>query len=237
MVAWWPNTSFRHALHRVLRCVESRRRPCPSRSVYTGVLALASCSTTVPGRLDPKDRLKVTFGNKVFWIRTENQDCDSNLRALAPGSHPSVYAQACLETEGCTAFTTHGVLKTGAAARSVQATHTHLRADQCSDIIASEPGVDLFVLQAKAVSPRSAFPFIWPLPQQFTNGSTAVTVDALQFTFTSNVSSADLDAAFVRFNASIFSHPMAPAAVPADTPAITGVLVLVLMCYSLSSHK
>ena len=59
----------------------------------------------------------------------------------------------------------------------------------------------------KPVPPAgSAFPYIWPLPQAFTNGSTNMSVNPASFAISTNVSSADLDNAITRYLSIIFPH-------------------------------
>ena len=65
------------------------------------------------------------------------------------------------------------------------------------------------------------FPYIWPLPQSFSNGTVIAAVDAAAFAFKSNVSSVDLSYAFARYNTTIFPHTVASA----GPSAISGVMV------------
>ena len=85
-------------------------------------------------------------------------------------------------------------------------------------IVAGQP-CNLYLMES---TPQpTPFPYIWPLPQQFTNGSVNVSVDGLTFAFTSNVSSTDLDNAFARYQSLIFPHP----SLPVGPNAINGVVV------------
>ena len=80
-----------------------------------------------------------------------------------------------------------------------------------------------YIMESTPQTWPNYYPYIWPLPQQFTSGAVNITVNALEFEFQSNVSSTDLDAAFVRFNATLFPH--VSASVGSSSNAITGVVV------------
>ena len=94
-------------------------------------------------------------------------------------------------------------------------------AESCyTTIVAGQP-CNLYVKESAPQPVYSAFPYIWPLPQQFTNGSTNVTVNGASFYFLSNVSSSDLENAFLRFQPLLFPH----TAQPTGPNTISGVFV------------
>ena len=73
---------------------------------------------------------------------------------------------------------------------------------------------------------KNPYPFIWPQPQNFSSGAATVFVDAWAFSYLSNVSSSDLDNAFLRYNATIFPH-----SVHQSSGNIQGVSVNVRLCF------
>jgi hypothetical protein len=97
---------------------------------------------------------------------------------------------------------------------------SHLKASCYSNIVGGQP-CDLYVVES-IPQPNSAFPYIWPMPQQFTNGSINVTVDALGFYFLPNVSDPDLDAAIKRYKKLIFPKP---SVTPPSAAVISGVFI------------
>ena len=95
----------------------------------------------------------------------------------------------------------------------------HRASDSCYTTIVSGQPCNLYVM-ANTTQP-TAFPYIWPLPQQFTNGSVNVTVNAEGFYFITNVTSIDLDRAISRFNSTLFPHPSQPT----GPSTISGVFI------------
>jgi hexosaminidase len=70
----------------------------------------------------------------------------------------------------------------------------------------SEASCDLYVLEGrKPPPPKPNFPPVWPMPQNFTNGTNYVTVSS-QLKFTSTKTSATLTSAFERYQSMIFAH-------------------------------
>ncbi len=105
----------------------------------------------------------------------------------------------------------------------VYSSHTwpiHLLASCYGTIVSGQP-CNLYVMESAPQPSYTPFPYVWPLPQQFTNGSTNVTVNSVGFVFSSNVTSADLTAAFQRFQPLIFPHP----SIPSGPNSIGGVTV------------
>ena len=98
----------------------------------------------------------------------------------------------------------------------------HFRFSDCSPryILASEP----------QTWPDYS-PYIWPLPQSFTSGSQNISVNALGFVFQTNVSSADLNNSFARYQELMFPH----LAVGTPPNAIDGIIVNVCPSSSIST--
>jgi hypothetical protein len=78
------------------------------------------------------------------------------------------------------------------------------------------------------------FPPIWPHPQKLTNGSASLTVDSINFQFSSNFlqrDCVDIYNSFSRFSPVFFPHsPPRKSMVALSAPAITGVSVTILNC-------
>lgn len=103
-----------------------------------------------------------------------------------------------------------------------------LKAGDCLRLRSASAGSTLHVLRDTPQPQPSAvkavnFPPIWPYPAAFTNGTTAVNVAVSGFKFSATTPSADLDAAFARFQTLFFPHPVsAPVA-----GGLVGVVVVV----------
>lgn len=71
----------------------------------------------------------------------------------------------------------------------------------------------VLLLVVAAVVCRGAFPPIWPMPQQYTNGTASVSVDPRMFTFSASCSNAttDLTNGFARFLLNAFPHAVTNA--------------------------
>ena len=94
-------------------------------------------------------------------------------------------------------------LVTLAAAQLGYSKHNRL----CMHVVTTV-GADTADQEAPKPTPPSgsAFPYIWPLPQAFTNGSVNMSVNPSSFAITTNVSSTDLDNAIARYQSIIFPH-------------------------------
>lgn len=105
---------------------------------------------------------------------------------------------------------------------NIRITCNSLNTASCYTTIVGEQPCDLYLMES-IPQPTSAFPYIWPMPQSFTNGSTNITVNALKFAFQTNVSSTDVNNAIQRFQKQIFPHPSASTSPSVNT--ITGVTI------------
>ena len=92
----------------------------------------------------------------------------------------------------------------------------------------------LVVVISSNAAAEGNFPPIWPHPQKLTNGSASLTVDSINFQFSSNFlqrDCVDIYNSFSRFSPVFFPHsPPRKSTVALSVPAITGVSVTILNC-------
>eukprot|EP00055_Hartaetosiga_balthica_P011792 m.55030 g.55030 ORF g.55030 m.55030 type:complete len:635 (+) comp7735_c0_seq5:74-1978(+) len=138
-----------------------------------------------------------SISGTVYWWRYNQTDCGGgDISQGCEGMSVEACEQICLNTTGCMGFNTHGWLKTS----------------NCPNNLVVEDSVDLYLQQTKPqppppppLPPTTNWPPIWPLPREYTNGSSTIMVDASTFKF-SGPSSTDLSNAFSRYTSLMFSH-------------------------------
>eukprot|EP00045_Choanoeca_perplexa_P018020 m.274610 g.274610 ORF g.274610 m.274610 type:complete len:647 (+) comp17690_c0_seq3:36-1976(+) len=151
---------------------------------------------------------------ETYWWRYNQTDCAyDDVTGSCDGQTVEQCKETCLKTSGCGGFNyPHGILKK----------------TDCTSHLNSSPSVDLYVVkdtpQPPPPPPAVNFPPIWPMPAAFTNGSTTVVVDSVNFKFSATTTSKDLTAAFDRYQPLFFPNI---ANTPTGSNVVTGVEVTV----------
>lgn len=142
----------------------------------------------------------------IFWWRYEKSDCNNYDISTKCSGDVAECKALCEKTNGCYGFNTHGFMKN----------------KDCSGHIAPESSVDLYLLKDRAQQP--SWPFIWPHPKQYTNGTTRLWLDANRWAWKGTVSS-ELNAAFERYAKLTFPRQQTATSIPA--PVASTVVVTV----------
>jgi hypothetical protein len=141
----------------------------------------------------------------VYWTKMELSDCSNwDLGHCTAGDIAGCKAACEQQGTACGGFNTNGWLKkAGCIDQAVRST------------------TDLYIKSDHVLAP--AWPFIWPHPQSFSNGTTRLYLDAENFEFL-GPAVADMAAALARYQHLAF--PRAPAKAPAK-PFATKLVVTV----------
>lgn len=136
-----------------------------------------------------------------YWWKFTHADCEYDDVSPQPScgkAHKGdveALKTCCLQTSGCGGFNTNGVIK-----NTDCLSHKKYEKKDC----------DLYVIESSPQPPTS-FPFIWPLPKKYSNGTSSASVSKT-FKFSSGKATSTLTNAFTRYTKLIFVHDIKKSA-------------------------